>query len=77
MATTVIKINAVDLDYYKNQTKPQVDLNGTFALTGLATWRWQPLALDYEKRLVDAVGQSSNRCWLIESMHADIDGASR
>ena len=30
------EINAIDLDYYKNQTKPQIDLNGTFALTGLA-----------------------------------------
>jgi outer membrane protein len=30
------EINAIDVDYYKNQTKPQVDLTGTFALTGLA-----------------------------------------
>ena len=25
------EINAIDLDFYKNQTKPQVDLTGTFA----------------------------------------------
>jgi HAE1 family hydrophobic/amphiphilic exporter-1 len=30
------EINVIDIDYFKNQTKPQVDLNGTFALTGLA-----------------------------------------
>src|SRR4029079_13412625 len=29
-------INNIDLQYFKNQTKPQVDLVGTFALTGLA-----------------------------------------
>jgi HAE1 family hydrophobic/amphiphilic exporter-1 len=29
-------INAVDLQYFKNQTKPQIDLTGTVALTGLA-----------------------------------------
>jgi outer membrane protein len=30
------EINVIDLDFYKNQTKPQIDLTGTFALTGLA-----------------------------------------
>ena len=29
-------INAIDLQFFKNQTKPQVDLVGTVALTGLA-----------------------------------------
>src|SRR6185312_8036857 len=29
-------INTLDLKYYKNQTKPQIDLQTTFALTGLA-----------------------------------------
>lgn len=29
-------INGVDIEYYKNQTKPQVDLTGTVATTGLA-----------------------------------------
>lgn len=29
-------INTVDLQYFENQTKPQVDLTGTTALTGLA-----------------------------------------
>ncbi|HKE57034.1 MAG TPA: TolC family protein [Pyrinomonadaceae bacterium] len=29
-------INAIDLQYFKNQTKPQIDLTGTVALTGLA-----------------------------------------
>ena len=29
-------INAIDIQFFKNQTKPQVDLVGTFALTGLA-----------------------------------------
>ena len=29
-------INAIDIQYFKNQTKPQVDLVGTGALTGLA-----------------------------------------
>jgi HAE1 family hydrophobic/amphiphilic exporter-1 len=29
-------INAIDIQYFKNQTKPQVDLTGTVALTGLA-----------------------------------------
>lgn len=29
-------INTIDLQYFKNQTKPQVDLTGTVALTGLA-----------------------------------------
>lgn len=29
-------INAVDIAYFKNQTKPQIDLNTTFSLAGLA-----------------------------------------
>src|SRR5215212_9140713 len=29
-------INAIDIQYFKNQTKPQIDLVGTVALTGLA-----------------------------------------
>ena len=29
-------INAIDIQYFKNQTKPQIDLTGTVALTGLA-----------------------------------------
>ena len=29
-------INQIDLQYFKNQTKPQIDLTGTLALTGLA-----------------------------------------
>lgn len=29
-------INQLDVDFYKNQTKPQVDLNTTFSLNGLA-----------------------------------------
>jgi HAE1 family hydrophobic/amphiphilic exporter-1 len=29
-------INAIDLKYFKNQTKPQIDLQATFATTGLA-----------------------------------------
>ena len=38
------EINSIDIDYYKNQTKPQVDLNGTFALTGLAGSPCDPVA---------------------------------
>lgn len=30
------EINAIDLSYFKNQTKPQIDLNTTFSLDGLA-----------------------------------------
>ncbi len=30
------EINAVDIKYFKNQTKPQIDLNTTFSLNGLA-----------------------------------------
>lgn len=30
------EINQIDLQYFKNQTKPQIDLTGTLALTGLA-----------------------------------------
>lgn len=30
------EINVVDLEFYKNQTKPQIDLTGTVATTGLA-----------------------------------------
>jgi outer membrane protein TolC len=29
-------INAIDIDYFRNQTKPQIDLNTTFSLDGLA-----------------------------------------
>ena len=29
-------INSIDLQYFKNQTKPQIDLTGTIATTGLA-----------------------------------------
>jgi HAE1 family hydrophobic/amphiphilic exporter-1 len=30
------EINSIDLSYFKNQTKPQIDLNTTFSLDGLA-----------------------------------------
>jgi hypothetical protein len=30
------EINKIDLDYYKNQTKPKIDLTSTFSLDGLA-----------------------------------------
>ncbi|MBV9215383.1 MAG: TolC family protein [Acidobacteria bacterium] len=30
------EINRADIDYYKNQTKPQIDLNTSFSLNGLA-----------------------------------------
>jgi outer membrane protein TolC len=30
------EINKIDLDYFKNQTKPQIDLNTSFGLIGLA-----------------------------------------
>ncbi|MGB7069119.1 MAG: TolC family protein, partial [Pyrinomonadaceae bacterium] len=29
-------INVIDIDYFRNQTKPQIDLNTTFSLDGLA-----------------------------------------
>src|SRR5690606_21960119 len=29
-------INEIDIDFFRNQTKPQIDLNGTFSLNGLA-----------------------------------------
>ncbi|CAN5686438.1 TolC family protein [soil metagenome] len=29
-------INKIDIQYFKNQTRPQIDVTGTFALTGLA-----------------------------------------
>ncbi len=29
-------INAIDIDYFKNQTKPQIDLNTSFSLDGLS-----------------------------------------
>ena len=29
-------INKIDIEYYKNQTKPQIDLNTTFSLDGLS-----------------------------------------
>ena len=29
-------INAIDIDYFRNQTKPQIDLNTTFSLDGFA-----------------------------------------
>jgi HAE1 family hydrophobic/amphiphilic exporter-1 len=30
------EINSIDIEYFKNQTKPQIDLNTTFSLDGLA-----------------------------------------
>lgn len=38
------EINGIDIDYYQNQTKPQIDLTGTFALTGLAGTACDPVA---------------------------------
>lgn len=31
------EINAIDIDYFKNQTKPQIDFTSTFSLDGLAS----------------------------------------
>ncbi len=39
-------INDIDLTYFKNQTKPQIDLVGTVALTGLAGKNVQPIIPD-------------------------------
>jgi HAE1 family hydrophobic/amphiphilic exporter-1 len=39
-------INDIDLTYFKNQTKPQIDLVGTLALTGLAGKNVQPIIPD-------------------------------
>ncbi|HEV8427047.1 MAG TPA: TolC family protein [Pyrinomonadaceae bacterium] len=36
-------INDIDISFFKNQTKPQIDLVGTVALTGLAGKNVQPL----------------------------------
>ena len=36
-------INEIDITYFKNQTKPQIDLVGTVALTGLAGKNVQPI----------------------------------
>lgn len=30
------EVNQIDIDYFKNQVKPQIDLNGTFSLNGFA-----------------------------------------
>ncbi len=30
------EINAIDIDYFRDQTKPRIDFNGTFSLNGLA-----------------------------------------
>ncbi len=30
------EINKIDIDFFKNQTKPRIDLNGTFSLDGLS-----------------------------------------
>jgi HAE1 family hydrophobic/amphiphilic exporter-1 len=38
-------INDIDVQFFKNQTKPQVDLVGTVALTGLAGTNVQPVVL--------------------------------
>jgi outer membrane protein TolC len=37
------EINGVDLQFYKNQTKPQIDLTGTVATTGLAGTACDPV----------------------------------
>lgn len=31
------EINKIDIDYFKNQTKPQIDLNNTFSLGGISS----------------------------------------
>ncbi len=56
------EINAIDIDFYKNQTKPQVDLTGTFALTGLAgRGRVPPCDIVHEPALFAATDEPGRR----------------
>ena len=70
------EINAIDIDYYKNQTKPQVDLTGTFALTGLAG---HAMRYRYEPALFAATDEPGRRLrkghpQLVQRRHAQPDG---
>lgn len=49
------EINAIEISYLKNQVKPQIDLNTTFSLQGLANSQNAPIIPGY---LTGGVGQS-------------------
>jgi HAE1 family hydrophobic/amphiphilic exporter-1 len=49
------EVNAIEISYLKNQVKPQIDLNTTFSLQGLANSQNSPIIPDY---LTGGVSQS-------------------
>lgn len=56
-------INAVDISYFKNQTKPQIDLNTTFSLDGLSrggtnsSFTTRPFTTPNELALLEGLNQ--------------------
>lgn len=53
------EINGIDLQYYKNQTRPQIDLTGIVATTGLAGTPCVPNPADPNDRCIPAVPKFS------------------
>ena len=54
------EINKIDLDYYKNQTKPRIDLNTTFSLDGLALGNVNTNSFLSPLLLIQPVGQETS-----------------
>ncbi len=54
------EINKIDLDYYKNLTKPKIDLNSTFSLDGLASGNVNTNAFTTGLFAVQTAGSETN-----------------
>ena len=65
-------INAVDISYFKNQTKPQIDLNTTFSLDGLSrggtnsSFMTRPFTTPNELALLEGLNEVRRRNLLSE-----------
>ena len=69
-------INQIDLQYYQNQTRPQVDLTGTVAATGLAGTACDPVTNTCVLCATDVVvdrkplfGFANKHCRSMQIMH--------
>ncbi len=54
------EVNKIDIDFFKNQTKPRIDLNGTFSFDGLSLGKINTSAFNSNLFVPQPVGQETN-----------------
>jgi outer membrane protein TolC len=54
------EVNKIDIDFFKNQTKPRIDLNGTFSLDGLSLGKINTSTFNSNIFIPELPGQETN-----------------